>query len=225
MVYFHEWVHGTAAWLTGYKSHPFAIHYGEQWFTLWDIDEAVPYQKILADGRPSVMAFIAISPIVCQALVFILGLHLLKNLNIQKRRWLFALTYWFTFFELAEIYAYIPIRTFAPKGDVYNFLLTTELSPWIVAIAGTLFVIWGIYRMLVIEVPRACCCLHISSKAGYAAFLITTVCIFFGYYGGVGSWMPDPTSQMLTKISWIMVPITLIALYIRHRLTRKIRIK
>ena len=40
MVYFHEWLHGTAAWLTGYKSHPFAIHYGEKWFTLWDIDEA-----------------------------------------------------------------------------------------------------------------------------------------------------------------------------------------
>lgn len=62
-VYLHEWTHGTIAWLAGYKKSPFGIHYGVQWITLLDIDEAVPYPAILADGKPSVMTAIAIRPI------------------------------------------------------------------------------------------------------------------------------------------------------------------
>lgn len=213
MIYFHEWVHGTVAWLTGYKSHPFAIHYGDQWFTLWDIEEAVPYQQILADGKPAVMAAIAIAPLLLQAFVFILGLKLLDRPSIQKNRWVFGLTFWVTFFQLAEIYCYIPIRTFAPKDDVFNFLYATGLSPWFVAIPGTLFVLWGIYRLLSFEVFRACDCLQITTKAGRVSFVLATVLLFFGYYGAVGFTMPDSTSHLLSKISWALVPITLILLY------------
>ena len=221
MVYFHEWIHGTVAWLTGYKSHPFAIHYGEKWFTLWDIDEAVPYQQILADGKPSVMAAIAIAPLIFQALLFILGLKLLNMSSIQNRRWVFAFLFWMTFFQLAEIYCYIPIRTFAPKDDVFNFLLATGLSPWFVAIPGTLFVLWGVYRLLTFEVFRACDCLQITSKVGRVTFVLATVLLFFGYYGAVGFTMPDEISHTLSLASWALVPITLILLYALSPSARK----
>lgn len=218
-IYFHEWVHGTVAWLTGYKSHPFAIHYGERWFTLWDIDEAVPYHQILADGKPAVMAAIALAPMIFQAILFILGLQLLSMPNIQKKRWVFAFVFWMTFFQLADLYCYIPIRTFAPKDDIFNFLFATGLSPWIVAIPGSLFVVWGIYRLLSFEVFRACDCLKITSKAGRAAFIVAIVLLFFGYYGAIGFTMPNEMSHMLSKISWALVPISLIMCfkYSRYR--------
>ncbi len=212
MIYFHEWVHGTAAWLTGYKSHPFAIHYGEKWITLRDIDEAVPYNQILRDGKPSVMAFIAIAPLVCQVLVFLLGLKLMNLPALQSKRWLFAFVYWFTFFQLAEIFSYIPIRSFAQKDDIYNFDFATGLSPWFVVIPGTLFVIWGIYRILTFEMPRACDCLKISSTAGRSAFYVTSVFFFFAYYGARGLLEPDPVSQNLSKVSLALFPLVLIAL-------------
>lgn len=223
MVYFHEWVHGTAAWITGYKTHPFDIHYGERWFSLWDINEAVPYQQILADGKPSIMAFIAISPVICQMLMFIMGLKLLGMGSIQSKQWLFAFVFWATFFELAEVYAYIPIRTFAPQDDIYNFLYAASLSPWVVAIPGTLFVIWGIYRILTVEEPRACVCLQIESKAGRVAFLLATVILFFGYHGGIGFMMTDSISQNLSKASWALIPVCLLAIYAKNRLNSNIK--
>lgn len=214
MIYFHEWIHGTVAWLTGYKAHPFDIHYGEQWFTLWDIEEAVPYPQILADGKPLVMAAIAIAPLIVQAILFIWGLKLLNTPKIQQRRWLFAFVFWMTFFQLAEIYCYIPIRTFAPKDDIFNFLFATGLSPWLVAIPGTFFVLWGIYRLLTFEVFRACDYLKITSKVGRVAFVLTLVLLFFGYYGAIGFTMPDEASHTLSTISLGLVPTSLIMLYL-----------
>jgi hypothetical protein len=217
-VYMHEWVHGTVAYLTGYKSHPFNIDYGTQWVTLLDIDEAVPYERILADGKPTVVACIAIAPLICQMALFLLGLKWLHRSRVQAHRWLFACVYWFTFLQLAETYTYIPIRTFAPKNDVHNFVSALNLSPWFVAIPGSAFVFWGIYRFITVEHPRACTHLRISSQSGRIALLVTTVFLFFGYYGTPGIFMPDALSQNLAKISWVLVPLSLIALYLRARL-------
>lgn len=202
-VYIHEWTHGSVAWLTGYKSSPFAIHYGSNWFTLWDINEAVPYEQILADGKPGVMAAIAIAPLLLQALLFLIGLRLL---NKSSNRWVFAFIYWFTLLEICETYAYIPIRSFTQHGDVYHFLYATGLSPWVVAIPGTLFAFWGFHRMLITEAPRACKVLRINSNVRQWAFLSANILLFFGYYGAVGFMEPYPIDQKLSLTSWILIP-------------------
>lgn len=203
-VYIHEWTHGTVAWLTGYKSSPFAIHYGSKWFTLWDIDDAVAYDQILADGKPGVVAAIAIAPLLLQAVLFLVGLKLVQRAAFN--RWAYTFVYWFTLFEICEIYAYIPIRTFTPHADVYHFLYATGLSPWVVAIPGTLFAFWGIRRMLVIEAPQACSILAIKSKVGQWAFLSANILLFFGYYGAVGFMEPYSIDQNLSLISWAFIP-------------------
>lgn len=217
-VYLHEWTHSTLAWLTNYKSHPFDIHYGEKWITLLDIDDTVPYQKILADGKPFLVASIAIAPTLLQMFVFLMGLKLLRTSTIQNNRWVFAFIYWFTLFELAQVYGYIPIRTFSNSDDIFIFTNTLSLSPWVVAVPGTLFVIWGIYQILAIEEPRACNCLKIFSKSGRIAFLLTTLLIFFGYYGTPGFFKPDTVSQTLTWISWTLVPLLTIIILLRRRI-------
>jgi hypothetical protein len=213
VIYLHEWTHGTFAWITGYKNSPFDIHYGERWLTLLDIDEAVPYKKIFEDGKPAVVALIAIAPTVLQAIVFLLGLKLLSIQMIQTRKWLFTFLYWFILLELGEFYAYIPIRTFSESGDIFNFRSATGLSPWMIAIPGTLFVIWGIYRFLTVEEPKACSLLNITSKYGHFFFLLGTLVLFFGYYGGAGLLMPDVLSRTLSYISWGMIPIILLLMY------------
>ncbi len=215
-VYVHEWTHGTVAWLTGYKSSPFAIHYGTEWFTLWDIDEAVPYEKILADGKPGVMAAIAIAPILLEIVLFLIGLRLLRIPSLH--RWAFAFLYWFTLFEICEVYCYIPIRTFSPHADVYHFLSTTGLSPWAVAIPGTLFALWGISRMLSREAPRAYSILGIDTKVGQWTFLSVNILLFFGYYGAVGFMEPYPIDHRLSLISWALIPFAFIYCWLKRNI-------
>jgi hypothetical protein len=200
-----------------YKIHPFDIHYGEKWITLLDIDDTVPYQKILADGKTFLAATIAIAPTLLQMVLFLLGLKLLRISMIQKNRWIFAFIYWFTLFELAQVYSYIPIRTFSRSDDIFIFLHSLGLSPWVIAIPGTLFIVWGIYQILAIEEPRACHYLKISSKSGRITFLLATVVIFFGYYGTPGFFKPDIVSQAFTWISWAMVPLLMIVIVLFRR--------
>jgi hypothetical protein len=217
-IYLHEWVHGLVAWLAGYKSHPFDIHYGSKWITLFDIDEAVPYDTIYSHGKRYIVALIAIAPIVVQMILFPVGLKLLNTQTVKKYRSLYAFVYFFTLFELAQTFSYIPIRTFAQSDDIYNFVQATHISPWLVAIPGTLFVIWGIYRMLHTEVPKAEYHLKITSKSGRIAFLVTTILLILGYYGTPGFFKSDSISPILTIISWSMVPISLILLLWKRRI-------
>lgn len=205
MVYIHEWTHGTLAWLCGYKSNPFAIHYGTDWFTLWDIDEDVPYSQILADGKPGVVAAIAIAPLLIQAVIFPIGLRLLRIASLN--RWVFAFFYWLTLFSVCEIYSYIPIRTFIPSGDVFNFLQATRLSAWVVAIPGTLYVLWGICRMLSREAPLAFLKFSINTKKGKWAFLSANILPFFGYYGAIGFLFPYPAVHQLSLVSCALIPL------------------
>ncbi len=211
----HEWMHGTIAWLTGYKSSPFDIHYGTQWLTLLDIEEAVPYAQILADRKPNVMAAIAIAPMLMQVVLFFVGLKFLRSVS---NRWAFACLYWFTFFELAEIYSYIPTRTFSSASDMFNFLYPTGLSPWLLFFPGTAIVLYGLYRMLIQEAPYAFRVLTITTKLGRGSFLFFSVLIFFGYYGGAGFTVPDELSHQISLLSWALIPVVTITLWLHKKI-------
>ena len=218
MTFMHEWTHGLIAWLGGYKSSPFAIHYSSNWWTLWGIDEAVPYQTILSAGKKGLVAAIAIAPMIDGFIFFLIGLKLLSLQSIQKRWVLFSFVYWWTWMEIAEIYSYIPIRTFAQQDDIYNFLHATGLSPWLVFILGTPLVIWGYQKMIRVEEDRACRILAIRRKWGRFMFLFITLMIGFWYYGGIAFIFvyPEIKGNILSWISLALIPICLIALRKRY---------
>ena len=208
-------MHGLVAWLAGYKSSPFAIHYGSDWFTLWDIDADVPYSQIIADGKLKTMAAIAIAPLLLQSGLFLIGLRALSLFSFN--RWVFAFIYWFVILQISEIYSYIPIRSFTSHGDIYHFLYAAEGSPWIVAVPGTLFVLWGIYHMLYREVPRAYSILKINTQLGRWTFLFANILLFFGYYGAVGFARPYPIDHYLSLVSWILIPFVFIYFYLNKK--------
>lgn len=214
-VLIHEWTHGTLAWLAGYKRSPFAIHYGTQWLTLIDINEAVPYEQILADGKPHLIAMIAIAPILLEIIFFFVVVFFLPRVHKPIP---YAFLFWLAFFELAAIYCYIPIRTFSNGDDIHHFLFTTGLSSFILAIPCILIDLYGFYRIFIRELPRAFKLLSITSKVGKITFLTVLVVIFFGYYGGVGFTVQDPISHKLSLISWILIPVVWTVIW---RATRK----
>lgn len=202
MIYIHEWVHGFVAWVAEYKSSPFDIYYGTQWFTLWDINEAVDYPKIFSDGKNGVVAWTAISPTLLQMILFPIGLKILSLSKVQKNGWLFVFFYFFNLNLLGETYAYIPIRTFSGREDIFNFVQATHISPVLIAILGALYVLWGVYQLLSKQIPRAYSSLKITTKAGRYTFKLFTFAVIFFYYGAAGLIKPDLIPHLLGLVSW-----------------------
>jgi hypothetical protein len=222
MTFLHEYTHGFAAWLGGYKSNPFDIHYQCNWITLWGIDEAVPYREILAAGKNGLTATIAIAPMIDGFIFFLIGLKLLSLPKFQKRWMLFSFVFWFTVNEIGEIYSYIPVRTFFGRDDIFNFVQATGLSPWVVFIVGTPFVVWGLQRMIRIEELRASTVLRIEGKVGRFMFLFIVLMICFWYYGGMAFVFvyPQIVTYPLCWISLALIPLCLIFFRKRYMAAR-----
>jgi hypothetical protein len=218
MTFLHEWTHSSIAYFAGYKNSPFNIHYATNWITLWGIDEAVPYDKILAEGKHFLVATIAIAPMISGAIFFLIGLRLLSLRYIQKSSLCFSFFYWWTLMEIAEIYSYIPVRTFAKRDDIFNFLRATGVSPWTVLIPGILFVAWSLQRMIRIEEDKACKILRLEGKINRFAFLLITLLICFWYYGGFAFIFvyPGVIKNVFSWISLALIPFCLITLRKRY---------
>jgi hypothetical protein len=142
----HEWTHGLIAWIFGYKNSPFDICYGN--WTLLNMDEDVNYSLLYSANEGLKVSIIAISALITNVILSILSLIIISKKTIQQKRWTFSLFYWFAVMNIAEIYSYIPLRTFSPTGDVGHFLRGLGISPLIFVFPATLLVIYGIWFIL-----------------------------------------------------------------------------
>jgi len=123
----HEWTHATVAWLLGHKDNPFHIYYGD--WSLLNVNEAVDYRSLFATGQGTAASAIGISALITNAVLFIASLHWLSRKSVNQRKWLYLLLYWFALMNISELYSYIPLRTFAPTGDIRNFVTGLAISP------------------------------------------------------------------------------------------------
>lgn len=184
MTLLHEWTHSTIAWIFNYKNSPFNIYYGDcRWF-LFNVDENVNYTVLFSTNRGFTASMIALSALITNALLFILSLILLSRKTIQDKKWIFLFFYWFAVMNIAELFSYIPLRTFAPSGDVGNFVHGLTLSPWVVFIPGTLLIGSGIYYLLKQETPRFYNIMSLSNLSWQRIHLIIVVFVIFFYFGG-----------------------------------------
>ena len=209
---FHEWTHGTFAWIFGYKKSPFDIYYGN--WTLLNAWELIDYKAILIIDKGWVVSIIAISPIILSSLLYLIGILLLSINQLQKKRIVWCFLFWFTLSNLGQVYDYIPIRIFTEyqdgllRGDIGHFIQGISLSPWIVFFPGILFVIVGITIFLRNEVPRFYVIMGISnSNQRKILFLVLTY--LWGWYGMTGI-QYSSFSNVLCCISLLMVPILLV---------------
>lgn len=217
VIYIHEWTHGTVAWTFGYKSHPFDVYYGKDWIFLSDINEAIDYQAIYRDQKSYVVGLIAIMPMFVDACLFMLGLSLIKGWKAFKNRFISLFIYWTTLIALADIYAYIPIRTFQKSEDIFNFCSSTNVSCVVVAILGSLFVLWGLFQFFLKVKDRAYFQMKIDSSWSRQTLLFLSLFLFFVYYGGIGFLQPNSTAYFLSMLSWALFPI----LFLTFNLVRR----
>jgi hypothetical protein len=182
MVLCHEWTHGTLAWLSGVKDSPFDIHYGG--FTLWNVDENVNYDILISSGRGFAASLIAISPLIVNTLLFIACVLLLRREAVERLRWVFLILYWFTIWNIGEVFSYVPLRSFSPNGDIGIFLRGLAITPWLVVVPGIIFVAVSIWLILSRELPKYLIVMSIERSVFQRVILWITLFIMFFWCGG-----------------------------------------
>jgi len=144
VVVMHEFTHSTAAWLFGDMPSPLGIVWGNPlMMTGWD--EGVHYSKLFPSGHHAAEAIIGGSPLLVHPVIVALGILLLQRQWMIEKKWIFHVIYWFVIANFMELIAYIVMRPFASGGDTGHFNRGLGLSPWILFVAGTLIIIFGLY--------------------------------------------------------------------------------
>jgi hypothetical protein len=212
-VFAHEYAHATMAWILGYKRSPFDINYGGMSalniLLLLNIDQAVDNVLIYSQGHPYYVALIAFVGSGTNALLYVWSYLMLQKKSIQLKPYRFYFIFLFNLMNLANVYDYVPIRTFATEGVMVDVLDVEQgfgLSPWwIYAIVGYLvaFMIWQFFSKTLI---LAYTTLQLKSTLSRASLMIVCVLILFGYFSLPGLFAHGPIPPFITKTALLAIP-------------------
>jgi hypothetical protein len=206
----HEYGHSFTAWFLGHKGNPLVLDYGgTSWINLlllFKIDEYVDYSLVIAKGCLCHMAFIAFAGLGMNGLLYIFSLFLLKKENIKNSPFVYYFGFWLNFINLANLYSYIPIRTFSTRADIGNLIKNSGISPWWIYIIFGYLVVFLIWCFFSKTLFRLFIDLNIENFSLRALIVITCVMIFFGYFGMAGFLGYGEISQFLSATSFALIP-------------------
>ena len=151
VVVIHELTHSTVAWLLGYMANPFAIVWGNP-LTLKGWYEGVSYGTLIKSGHFAAEAIIGVSPLIMHAIIVTACLIFMRK-GMPKNRPLFHLLFWFMAVNFMELIAYIVMCPLCP-GDTGYFNRGLGISPWILFIAGSVAIAFGLYILFEEVVPH-----------------------------------------------------------------------
>jgi hypothetical protein len=217
----HEYAHSFMAWALGYKSNPLVIHWGVRSATdvllLIDINQQVDYAAMFAHGNGLAAALVGFAgPGLANGALYLLSLWLLQLPAVRSHTLLFPFVLWFNFMNVGNFFDYVPIRTFAPTGDMADIVRGLGLSPWVVLIVlgiPTAIAMWFFFaRTLPMALGR------LASSSFQRGLIVTlSVVIMFGYFGLVGIEGYGRVSHILSLLSLCLIPVMLVVCWPTRR--------
>jgi hypothetical protein len=110
--------------------------------------------------------------------------------------------------NLGNFFDYVPIRAFAPTGDIAHIVQGLGISPWVVLVVlgvPTATAMWFFFaRTLPMALGR------MASTSFERGFVVTLcVVIMFGYFGLVGIEGYGKISHVLSLLSLCLIPVLL----------------
>lgn len=186
--FLHEYCHSFMAWALGYKSNPLALDYGDSSIynilLLHNVNENVAYATIEAT-EPWLAALIAfVGAGVGNLLLFIVAVLVLRTKKVLSYVWRYFFL-WLVVMNIGNFIAYVPARTFANHGDIYEIMATLNVSPWQIMIAfgyPIIYCIWYFYRKILSE-NLVLLDLNYASKVVIHLLITFTLFVFFGSAG------------------------------------------
>jgi hypothetical protein len=217
----HEYAHSFMAWALGYKSNPLVIDWGGRSIAnlllLIDINEHVDYAAMFARGDGLAAALVGFAgPGLANGGLYVLSLWLLLQPGVRSNRLLFAFVFWFNFMNVGNFFDYVPIRTFAPTGDIAHIVQGLGISPWVALVVlgiPTAIAMWFFFaRTLPMALGR-------MAASSFPRGLIVTlsVVIMFGYFGLVGIEGYGRISHVLSLLSLCLIPVMLVVCWPARR--------
>jgi len=208
MVLCHEWAHSFMGWCFGFKAHPFDIFYGD--WTLLQAREDIDYEPIFHSSSPWQASLIGIAALVMNTLLLLLSRKGLRRAASQQRPFLTQALFWFAVLNLAELYSYMPLRAFAPGGDVDHFVTGLGIPHWLGFVVGTPLVSWQLFILLTKDLPTTYQALDLKREGPIIGFITLTVSIIFGVYGCAplfyyGLWAPQTRWSLVSAVVGILV--------------------
>jgi hypothetical protein len=220
----HEYAHSFMARALGYKSDPLAIHWGGRstanLLLLIDINEQVDYAAMFSHGNGFAAALVGFAgPGLANGALYLLSLWLLQRPAVRGNTLLFTFVFWFNFMNVGNFFDYVPIRTFAPTGDMAHIAQGLSISPWVILIVlgiPTAIAMWFFFAH---TLPMA---LGRLTSSSFERGLVVTlsVVIMFGYFGLVGIEGYGRTSHTLSLLSLCLIPVILILCWPTRRWVR-----
>jgi hypothetical protein len=151
--------------------------------------------------------------------LYLVSLWLLQRPRVRSSTLLFTFVFWFNFMNLGNFFDYVPIRTFAPTGDMADIAKGLGVSPWVVLIVlgiPTATAMWFFFaRTLPMALGR------ITASSSERGMIVTvSVAIMFGYFGLSGIEGYGRTSHILSLLSLCLIPVMLILCWPTRRWMR-----
>jgi len=146
--------------------------------------------------------------------LFFISYWLIQNKKMNS--YLLYFTFFLNFWCLGGTYAYVPIRTFTPSGeliDVLDIEQSLHISPWcIYFFVGYLvaYMIWLFFSKILITTYKN---LNLSSIIDRASLMIVCVLILFGYCGLAGLVNHGEISHFISVTSVFAIPGMIILLW------------
>jgi hypothetical protein len=214
----HEFSHSVTAWVLGIKGEPGNIDWGGS--SLWNvtllahINENIDYSGALAAGKTAQVAIVAFAgPGIGNFLPY-----LIVRFGFMKRTWLahrpvlLYVLFWYYFVSLVNLYDYIPLRVFAPDGDVTHFVLGSGLSRWWIFVVGTYGVLWTIVDFYRDILPYTLgTCRFQAEKVARAIVLVFAVGLMFGYFAIPALEETEPVTLFMGRFSLMLIPAIILA--------------
>ncbi len=206
-----EYAHSIAAWLLGYKDNVFSLNYGGTSLLnlalLYNLNENVDYDLITSAGKMHDLAMISIAGLGFASFgLYLFTLYLMRLPLVQRSKSLFYFIFWLNFMNLAQIYAYIPVRAFAEHGDTANLAQGLNVSPWLLCISLGYMVAFVIWNFFTRTLPFAYDVLNIHSRNYQAALLLICTMPLFGYFGITGFLDHSDISHFISAASLFLMP-------------------
>lgn len=220
----HEYAHSFMAWALGYKSDPLVIHWGVRGVTdvllLLDINQRVDYAAMFARGDGFAATLVGFAgPGLANGALYLVSLWLLQRPRVRSSTLLFTFVFWFNFMNLGNFFDYVPIRTFAPTGDMADIAKGLGVSPWVVLVVlgiPTAIAMWFFFTR---TLPMALG--QMTTSSSERGLIVTvSIVIMFGYFGLVGIEGYGRTSHVISMLSLCLIPVMLILCWPTRRWMR-----
>ena len=216
----HEFAHSFTAWATGIKADPLDIDWGgtslSNILLLMNIDENVDYDAAFAAGRNWEVAVAAFAgPGLVNGGLYLLSRAAVWARPIVERPLLTYCLFWFLFMNLANLYDYVPMRVFSPRGDVAHFSMATQIGPWAIYAVGGYLVLAAIVDFYRHVLPVSLDGSGFDRPVYRAAILVIASALLLSYFAIPGLLQPDEISRFMAGTSFLLVPVAILAAWRR----------